>query len=157
MLLDWPVTSFEESFKHFSFAYISALEQTQAEIEHAIPILSFSENLYYLIAWDYSLAEVPAILYRIVDLFTAAGEERARALAETSDKAFAEYLALRNEAWEMLYRFRDIGFAEKINAIGEEPTMSHPGEAGIIRNECAYLENLARNVLFSLEDFDTIQ
>ncbi|MDR2576227.1 MAG: adenylate/guanylate cyclase domain-containing protein [Treponema sp.] len=157
MLLDWPATSFEESFEHFSFAYISMLEQAQARIERTISILSFSENLYNLIAWDNTLAEVPALLYRIVDLFTAANEERARALAETSDEAFAEYLTLRNEAWDLLYRFRDLDFPGKINALGKWLAMSHPSEADLVRNESDYLEGLARNILFSLEDFDAIQ
>jgi len=161
MLLDWPVTSFEDSFIHFSFVYLSRLEQAQAEIERTISILSFSENLYNLIAWDNTLAEVPALLYRIVDLFTAANEERARALAEistdVSDKAFANYLTLRNEAWDLLYRFRDLDFPEKMNALGKWLAISHPVEADLVRNESAYLEGLAQTILFSLEDFDAIQ
>jgi len=157
MLLDWPTTSFEESFEHFSFAYISRLEQAQAEIERAISILSFQENLYNLIAWDNTLAEVPALLYRIADLFTAVNEERARALAESSDDAFYEYLTLRNEAWDLLYHFRDLDFPGRMNALGEWLALSHPGEAELVRNESAYLEGLARNILFALEDFDAIQ
>jgi len=161
MLLDWPVTSFEDSYEHFSFAYLSALEQAQAEIERTVSILSFSENLYNFIALDSSLAEAPALLYRIVDLLASANEERAKALAETSadvsNDAFAKYFALRNEAWELLYRFRDLDFPVKINAIGELLAMNHPGEAELVMDESAYLENMARNVLSSLEDFDTIQ
>ena len=157
MLLDWPVTSFEESFDHYSFAYLSRLEQAQREIERTLSVLSFSENLYSFISLDNSLAEVPALLYRMLDLFDKANEERARALEETSDEAFNCYLALRNEAWNLLYRFRNLDFAEKINSLGERYALGNPGGADMVRSESAYLGGLAQDILSSLEAFDTIQ
>ena len=157
MLLDWPLTSFEESFEHFSFAYLSRLEQAQSEIERLIPILSFSENLYDFISRDNTLAEVPALLYRITDLLAAANEERARALAETSNEAFASYISLRNEAWALLHNFRDLDFSLRIKALGEELATRYPMEAALIINESSYLETLAENIVFSLEDFDSIE
>ena len=157
MLLDWPITSYEDSFDHFSFAYLSRLEQAQSEIERLISILSFSENLYTFVSWDNSLAEVPSFLYRIVDLLAEANEERARALAETSDEAFTAYIGLRNEAWDLLHQFRNLDFASKINVLGEELAVHYPDEADSIMNESSYLEALADNILFSLEDFDSIE
>jgi len=157
MLLDWPRTIYEESYDHFSFAYLSRLEQAQSEIERLISILSFSENLYTFVSLDNNLAEVPALLYRVVDLLTAANGERARALAEISDEAFSSYLELRNEAWDLLHQFKDLNFANEISALGEALAMRYPGEADSIMSESFYLETLAENILFSLEDYDAIE
>jgi len=157
MLIDWPTTSFEESFTHFSFAYFSQLEKAQAEIERITSILGFSENLYDFISRDATLAEVPALLYGILQLLEEANDERAIALAETSDDAFFRYVELRNEAWELLYRFRDLDFAGKITALGENLARGYPLEAAIVRSESVYLASLAKEILSSVEVFDSIQ
>ena len=157
MLLDWPTTSFEDSYTHYSFAYLSRLEQAQADIERFVSILSFQENLYDFISLDVTLAEVPSILYSIVDLLGEAYEERVKALEETSDDAFSRYLTLRDEAWELLYRFRGLDFAGKVYALGEDLARSYPNNAEFVKSESEYLGALAEEILFSLENFDAIR
>ena len=157
MLLDWPLANYEKSYIHFSFTALSWLEQAQADIELAVSSLSASENLYAFVSRDDSLAQAPFLLYRTGELLAAAGQQRARAVAETSEEAFERYLALRTEAWELLYRFRDLEFSRKIYALGEDFAEEFPAAAGIIREEIGYLQRTARSMFMALETFDTIQ
>ena len=157
MLLDWPVSPYEESFTHFSFSALSRLEQVQAEIVRAVSMLAASENLLVFTGHDDSLAEAPPLLYGADELLSAAEEERARAVAECSGEAFAEYLALRNEAWELLHRFRKLNFDEQLQALEANLVKRFPGNAAIIKEEGAYLRAAARNLALYLENFDAIQ
>jgi adenylate cyclase len=157
MFLDWPLTSFENSYTHFSFAALSRLEQAEAEIERAVSILSSSENLYAFSAYDDSIAGVPSLLYRVEELLLSAGAVKSQAVADTSDAAFQSYLDLRGEAWEALHDFLDIGFEEKIKALGEELAGRFSDDADLIREECAYLESAAGNLRANFEDFGLIQ
>ncbi|MDR2210903.1 MAG: adenylate/guanylate cyclase domain-containing protein [Spirochaetaceae bacterium] len=157
MLLDWPLTSFENSYTHFSFAALSRLEQAEAEIERAVSVLSSSENLYAFSSYDDSIAGVPSLLYRVEELLLSAGAAKAQAVSDSSDAAFQSYLDLRGQAWEALYDFLDIGFEGKIKALGEELAGRFSGDSDLIREECAYLESAAGNLRANLEDFDRIQ
>lgn len=156
MLLDWPLEDYVNSYTHFSFAALSRLAQNQADIERLVGMISSSENLYTFISLDNTLSEVPALLYRVEDLFKAANKERERALAETSDEAFNAYLAFRNEAWEMLYYFKDLEFSVKIKTLGDELALLYPDQAEVITEEINYLWTLAHNMISSLDNFDII-
>ncbi|MDR1505589.1 MAG: adenylate/guanylate cyclase domain-containing protein [Treponema sp.] len=157
MLLDWPPTSYENSYTHFSFAALSRLEQAEAEIEKMTALLSSSENLYTFSAYDDSLAGVPALLYRIEEILRSADAAKARAVADCSDTAFQEYVALRDSGRELLYDFLELGFEEKITSLGTELAERFPDTAELIRGECEYLGIAAGNLRVNLEDFDRIQ
>ncbi|GHV86401.1 guanylate cyclase [Spirochaetia bacterium] len=157
MLLDWPLTSFEESFTHFSFAALSRLEQDQAEIERSVFLLSSSENLYSFSAYDNSLAEAPSLLYRINELLSASSRERSRALTECSYETFAVSLAQRDEAWELLYHFRDLALPEKLGALENVLVERFPDNEEVIREESGYLRTVAENLSSALENYGVIQ
>jgi adenylate cyclase len=157
MLLDWPVTNFENSYTHFSFAALSRLEQAETEIERIVSVLSSSENLYAFSAYDDSIAGIPSLFYRVEELLLSANEARAAAVSDTSDTAFQEYLDLRGDAWEILHGFLDTGFEEKIKTLGEDLAGRFSGTAELIREECEYLGNAAAGLRVNLEDFDRIQ
>ena len=156
MLLDWPLTNYEESFLHFSFAILSRLEQAQTDIELLVSNLSASENIYAFVSRDAALAQAPFILYRAGELIAAAAGQRSQAVAESSEEAFARYLALRGEAWELLYRFRDLDFADRIGLLEEDFAREFPAAAEVIREESALLQQDARSLVSSLEIFDDI-
>ena len=157
MLLDWPLTNYEESYTHFSFAALSQLEQAQSEIENLTALLLSSENLYAFVSRGAALAEAPMLLYRIEELFGAAGEQRAKAVAETSGEAFDAYLARRGEAWESLHAFKNLEFPSKMQVIGEELSALLPEQAEVIGEESRYLQSLAQNLVTYLDTYDSIE
>ncbi|MCL2318840.1 MAG: adenylate/guanylate cyclase domain-containing protein, partial [Treponema sp.] len=157
MLLDWPVTNFEETFTHFSFAYLSGLEQAQTEIEQIVSILSSSKNIYALTSLDPGLTSVPGLLLNVNEKFSSANKERTRAIEENSDKAFNNYLTLRKEAFELLQRFKDLDFASKINALAEDIIKTRPAEAKLIMDETGYLSSLVQNLFAALKNFSVNQ
>ncbi|MDR2470902.1 MAG: CHASE2 domain-containing protein, partial [Treponema sp.] len=157
MLLDWPLTSYEQSFTHFSFAGLSRLDRAQAEIARALSMLVSSENLLVFTAYDDSLAEAPSLLYSADECLSAAEAARARAVEDGSEEAFAEYLALRNETWELLHRFLALGFGEKIKTIEAGLVQNFPDNAALIAEEGGYLWAAAENLRIFMENFDSIQ
>jgi adenylate cyclase len=101
MLLDWPKESYRDSYSHISFVRFSLLEEYQAHIEEYLSNLTFANRRFF-----------PALTLKaggILALFEEAAEARARALAEGSDSAFAQYLALRHEGLRQLRDFTESG------------------------------------------------
>jgi adenylate cyclase len=97
MLLDWPKESYRDSYSHISFVRFSLLEEYQAHIEEYLSNLTFVNRRFF-----------PAVAVEassVLALFEKAAEEKARALAEKSDSAFAQYLAMREEGIRALREF----------------------------------------------------
>ncbi|MDR0557922.1 MAG: adenylate/guanylate cyclase domain-containing protein [Treponema sp.] len=117
MLLDWPKERYHESYSHVSFARFSLLEEYQAHIEEYLSNLTYTTRGFF-----------PAVAPEagsILALFEEAAEEKARALAERSDSAFARSLALRDEG---ISRLRD--FLESEPEYIETPVKALTEDAG---------------------------
>ncbi|MCL2791807.1 MAG: CHASE2 domain-containing protein [Spirochaetaceae bacterium] len=156
MLLDWPTTSYEDSYTHISFSALTQLERSWREIERLTSRLIGSPNLRFFTSLDDVLLEVPGLLHYARGLFAAANNERDRALAETSEEAFERHLTLRNKAWSELHYFRDLGFPERIEAIGIEVANLHPDQADMIVEESRELGEIAHNLIGFLDNFEMI-
>jgi adenylate cyclase len=89
MLLDWPLTSYMDTFTHISFSEFSLLETCQSNFAYYLEALG-----------DVDRAVFPGMAggaEAALALFRSAAAERARALAEQDDAAFAAYYRLRDE------------------------------------------------------------
>jgi adenylate cyclase len=103
MLLDWPRTSYQDTFTHVSFVQFFLLEACQ------------SNCAYYLEA----LADIDRFLFpgiadgaeAALERLRAAGSERSRALAEQSEDAFAAYCRLRDEGMALAKGLAETGSA----------------------------------------------
>lgn len=101
MLLDWPKENYRDSYSHISFVRFSLLEEYQAHIEEYLSNLSFANSRFF-----------PALTHNagsILALFAEAAGEKARALEDGSDSAFARSLALRDEGIRGLRDFMESG------------------------------------------------
>jgi adenylate cyclase len=89
MLLDWPRTSYMDTFTHISFSQLSLLETCQSNFAYYLEALG-----------DVDRSIFPGIADgagEALALFQAAAAERSRALAFQDDAAFAAYCRLRDE------------------------------------------------------------
>jgi adenylate cyclase len=64
---------------------------------------------------------------------------------------------LRNDAWDLLHRFKELNFDKKLQTIQADLTKLFPNNAAIIEEEGAYLRTAAENLTSYLENFDSIQ
>ena len=136
MLLDWPKESYGDSYSHVSFARFSLLEEYQAHIEEYLSNLTYANRGFF-----------PAVAPEagtILALFEEAAEEKARALAEGSDSAFARSLALRDEGIGRLRDFLESGpeyIETPVKALAEDAG-SNAALAASLEEEYRYCQTL---------------
>jgi adenylate cyclase len=138
MMLDWPKTSYQDSFTHISFALFSNLEELEIQMEQYLTDLE-KASFPFFIQFDETLYAVPGTVRRARELFTAAREERNAALAENSDDAFNRYIAIRADARGLIRSLTGTGMGEKIRALAEILEREYPEDASLIREEAEYI------------------
>jgi adenylate cyclase len=92
MMLDWPVTSYKNSFTHVSFARFSYLEEYYAHIKEYLGALGYAKTIFPALAEG---AET------ILALFEEAEGARKAALETASDRDFERYTGLRDEGFRL--------------------------------------------------------
>ncbi|MDR2606838.1 MAG: CHASE2 domain-containing protein, partial [Treponema sp.] len=92
MMLDWPLTSYQDSFTHVSFARFSYLEEYYAHIKEYLGALGDSRAVFPVLAEG-----ADTILAR----FEEAEGARQAALETASDRDFERYLRLRDEGFRL--------------------------------------------------------
>jgi adenylate cyclase len=88
MMLDWPLTNYDDSFTHLSFARFSYLEEYYAHIKEYLYGLGYVKNIFPLLSRK---AET------ILALFEDAEGARETALEAASEPDFERYTGLRDE------------------------------------------------------------
>jgi adenylate cyclase len=130
MLLDWPLTAYNESYAHVSFARFSYLEEYYAHIEEYLYGLAPVKHLFP------ALSEGAAA---ILGLLAEAEGARERALENVSDEDFEQYVGLREEG---LRAAEELLAAAPAYIQGELAARSgRPGYAAVLE-EAAYCGTL---------------
>ncbi|MDR1972609.1 MAG: CHASE2 domain-containing protein [Treponema sp.] len=101
MLLNWPLTDYTETFTHISFADFSLLEDLEPEIAFYVSELD-SSAIPFFAQYSDELQSLPGTLYRIREFLAQAQEKRSEALRDSSEEAYEQYLALREEGFGLI-------------------------------------------------------
>jgi adenylate cyclase len=156
MMLDWPKTNFENSFTHISFAEFSRLEEIESQIEQYLVQLDDAQFSFFA-QFDESLFPVTGIIYRINRSFHNAREARNRALGETSEEAFAEYLKLRSEGMDMVQDLLALDLGSKVRAAAEMLGREYIEDAGAVEEEAEYIATAAEYLAETIEQYRITQ
>ncbi|MDR3147877.1 MAG: CHASE2 domain-containing protein [Treponema sp.] len=154
MLLDWPLTSYRDSFTHLSFAELFFLETDETLMEQYISNLA-AADLAFFAQFDDAVAAAYTLLYGIQESLAAAALARSRALAETSDSAFADYLDLKAGGRRLTQELLSLDAGERVGALAEALAWDYPGEAESLYGAAAYIQtNLSylRTVVLGIEE-----
>jgi adenylate cyclase len=143
MLLDWPLTDYRGSYDHLSFTELFLLETDEALMEHYLSNLA-AADLAFFAQFDDTTADAYTLLHETRGFLEEAALARSRALAETSDAAFAGYLELRAAARRGVHELAALEAGERIQALAEALALDYPGETEALREASAYIQtNLA--------------
>jgi adenylate cyclase len=141
MMLDWPKTNYRDSFTHVSFVEFSRLEELESRLEQYLTALE-TAALDFFTQFDESLAPVPHIIYQSGGLLRESREALGRALAGQSEDEFDRRLALRAEALALIQSLAEFGVGEKVLALAEALGEDYPEDAGLIREEAEYINQV---------------
>ncbi|MDR1108404.1 MAG: CHASE2 domain-containing protein [Spirochaetaceae bacterium] len=139
MMLDWPLTGYDESFTHLSFARFSYLEEYYVHIKEYLYNLRVNKNMF---------PDLVQGAETILAVFAEAEEAKKRALENTSGEDFEEYVRLREEAFDLI--------GELLNNGGEYLHEVREGFAGLpeyaaVRQEAEYNETLLAYIKTELD------
>ncbi|GHU31852.1 guanylate cyclase [Spirochaetia bacterium] len=94
MLINWPVTDYFDSFTHLSFSQLSYHSQYESELRKYMSALhTVDPNIFP----DFIVLSTQAM-----EFFEQSDLAKEQAMAENSDEAFAHYLALRRQAFDLI-------------------------------------------------------
>jgi adenylate cyclase len=149
MLLDWPKTSFENTFTHVSFAELSYLEDYQKQI------IAYTANLATV---DDSLFPAAAMeLTAISRNFDTARAHLNSALENSREEDFAAYVEYRGNALGRLRELFDSGLLDYIRTQGESFAAEFPEDAEDIALETRFALDNAGNIETVLGWYETIE
>ena len=149
MLLDWPGTSYRNSYTHLSFAELFFLETDELQMDEYVDNLA-AAGLAFFAQYDEALGAAYALLARIHSALSASSAALARALEEAGeggpgrgDAAFAEHVGLKAEARNLIHRLAALDTVERIRALAEtlarSLTQNYPAEAAAVHDEAAFI------------------
>jgi adenylate cyclase len=141
MLLDWPATDFLNSYRHVSFARFSYLEEYQSQMEQSLTEL-FQAGVWFYPDPEASLYSGYGELEEIREALNAAAGAKRASLEESSGELFEEYLAWKQEAWELTGEFIAAGYGEKVRALIDRLAAAYPDQAETLEQNGAYLLSL---------------
>jgi adenylate cyclase len=136
MMLDWPNTSYTDTFTHISFAVFSRLDEYERHIYEYLAALASGDDQFF--------PETTAAAVEVLACFDAAQDYRRTALAETSESAFDACLACRDEGRRLVGELLESGAAaaeaEKLRVLYEE---SGDERFAWVLDEGNYMETVA--------------
>jgi adenylate cyclase len=156
MMLDWPETTYRDTFTHFSFADFSSLDELESQMEQYVTALGNS-NLAFFSRFDESLAPAAGLIYQIGSLFSGSREERTRAVDELSDEAFDRYLELRSEGMARIAVLTALEAGAKVRAIAEDLGRDYPEDAEVLLEEAEYVADMAEYLDTALALYNAAQ
>jgi adenylate cyclase len=143
MLLDWPVTSYRDSYTHLSFAELFFLETDETLMEQYAANL-VAADLAFFAQFDDDVAAAHTLIHEVQASLAAAARSRSQALAETSDRAFAEYLDHKAAARRRIRELSALDAGDTAVSLAEALARDYPWEAEPLREAAAYIRtNLA--------------
>ncbi|MDR0720521.1 MAG: CHASE2 domain-containing protein, partial [Treponema sp.] len=149
MLLDWPKTSFEDTFTHVSFAELSYLEDYQKQI------IAYTANL--ATADDFLFPALFMELTAVLRAFDSAGSNLNSALENSSEEDFAAYVEYRGNAMSRLRELFDSGLLDYIQGQGESFAKEFPESADDIMAETRFALDNAANIETVLGWYEKIE
>jgi len=106
MLLDFPKETFFDSYSHISLGEFAKLDNIEAELEEQSRYLIardiIAADFSGVIRSDSSLGRIPELLRELEYSFDEMHAAKKRALENTSDEHFNEYVLFRNQAYSLL-------------------------------------------------------
>jgi adenylate cyclase len=154
MFLDWPVTGYRDSYTHLSFAELFFLETDEALMEQYVANLA-AADLAFFAQFDDDVSAAYTLLHDIRQFQDAAAQARSRALAETDDRAFAEYLDLKALARRGIHDLAPLEAGEMAEVLAKVLVRDYPGEEETLRDAAAYIHtNLSylQTILTEIEE-----
>ncbi|MDR1445224.1 MAG: CHASE2 domain-containing protein, partial [Treponema sp.] len=148
MMLDWPKTSYRDSFTHVSFAEFSRLEELETQIEQYLVQLGDAQFSFFA-QFDGELSPAAGLVYQADALFTLAREERARALEEQSGEAFDAYLGFRSQAMGLIQDVLDMNPGPRVRILAGMLAGDYPEDA--VRDEAEYIAVLTEYLADTVE------
>jgi adenylate cyclase len=136
MMLDWPLTSYNDSFTHVSFVRFSYLEEYYTHIKEYLGALGYAKTIF---------PALPERAETILALFMEAEDAQKAALEKTSDQDFERYIRLRDEGFRLT--------GELLAAAGEYLEAELEAHAG--RSDYEALRQEAEYCLTLLEYLET--
>ncbi len=138
MLLDWPSTSYKDSYEHISFSIISRLDEFETNIEEYITSLSLSQ-IWYLPYTDDSLINALHLIREIEDDIHQANEYLNDALKNNSDEDFEISLYHRERVHLHTENLIRAGLPEKINNAALKISEQEPELASALMKDAGYI------------------
>jgi adenylate cyclase len=148
MLLDWPRTDYFETNTHLSFAMFSYLESYKSQIVKYLSALADIDRTVF--------PEITNAADNLLQSLEAAEERRDFALENRDDRAFAEYIALRDEAYETIRDLFKQGLTDYIKSTGEALAAELSENQEMIQSETEYGLTLAEYLETTMQNYDTI-
>jgi adenylate cyclase len=152
MFLDWPLTNYRDSFTHLSFAELFFLETDETLIEQYVSNLA-AADLAFFAQFDDALGAAHTLLHDIRESLAGAARARSRALAETNDGAFAEYLDQKAAVRRITRELAALDAGEKAGALAKALARDYPGEeealygaADYIQTNLSYLQTVSLGI-----------
>ena len=143
MLLDWPPTSYRDSFTHLSFAELFFLETDESLMEQYVSNLA-AADLAFFAQFDEGAGTAYTLLHDIRENLDAAALARSRALAETSGTAFTEYLELKAAARRFIHEMIALDAGGRAEILAGALARDYPAEAETLYGAATYIQtNLA--------------
>ncbi|QQO07994.1 CHASE2 domain-containing protein [Breznakiella homolactica] len=152
MLLDWPKTSYEDSYEHISFGHFSELEETENSL------YSLFYNVSDLGYWSQLMDDdffyyIYLLLQDITACRDGITEARRYAVEENSEEDFEEYLYLKQAYRDMVQEFIEL---EAMERLIQELELQFSAEAAAeLAEETAYLRTLSDNIVSSYNEITT--
>jgi adenylate cyclase len=148
MLLDWPKTDYFATNTHLSFAMFSYLESYRTQVIKYLSALADIDRVMF--------PEAVAAAGDLLRSLEAAEERRDYALEHCDDGAFAEYTALRDEAYGGIRDLFNQGLTGYIKTAGEELAAEFPENLETIQAETEYGLTLAEYLDSTLQNQEAI-
>jgi len=155
MLLDWPKTDFDHSYKHISFYDFSLMEELELELEQYTRTLG-DTDIGFFSEFDPSLARMPLIIMDLEKLFDVIHPARAEALKNCSDESFKTYVDCRRISRGLMREILNTGPEEKVKALIPELTEKYPDNTAAIREEAEYISTLAEYLRIDLDRYESL-
>ena len=156
MLLDWPTANYFDSYSHLSFAEFSYLEEYQSQMEQYLTEL-FQADIWFYPDPEASLYSGYNTLERIREARSAAATARQASLEESSGGLFEEYLARKQEAWDLTGEFIAAAYDEKVKALIAQLITAYPAQAEALGYNEEYILTLLEYLNIVYANITTIE
>ena len=156
MYLDWPTTSFRESYSHLSFAALSYLDEYENTLEDYLAALASSEAWYF--PDDTGLLyQALRMIREILDALALSREYKTVALEENSQTDFELYVEIKNQALIRTRTLSNLSLEEPLIAALESLALQYPAESEYIWDEGDYVLTILDYTSQMLRQIEDIQ